>query len=805
MAEAPGFDVYLSYNRADFEIVQQLHQDLEQEGFEVFSDVTAIAAGVNWQDVLTSALSTAAFVAICVGPTGLGDGQLREIEAAEARGAVDPDFRYAAVLLPGVPEDFPAAALPFQLRSRQWLDLRSGSDSWLALVSSVLESSRGGAADDGSAEDRPPATPSVTNATARLTGEVTAAQIVLALLRLHPEYGERRGGEVELAPTGQRATTATWLKRVRDLLDKDAVTELHGRLLIVGLARVDPALGLELQRGGFLAAVEGEIREPLATLFVAEPSRPEDTVPTHTDNPATVDELNREGVARLLAERIRGMRDNETAASKASGDKQSPRGRSFLVHMNGPWGSGKTSLLNFLRDELHKSEPKPWVVVTFNAWQHQRLAPPWWWLMGSLYHGGFHELWRISKRRALLFRVREWLWRLKGGWQGLVMVVGAATLMVVLWRTDFFDSFSTGEALSYKTAQAIIVGVAAVLAPVVAIWGVGRSAGRWLLTTSARGARIYIQNARDPMQTTKQHFAELVDWLGYSLVIVIDDLDRCEPTFVVELLEGVQTLFRDVPVAYVVAADREWLALSYATQYHAFEGEFDEPGRPLGYLFLEKTFQMTLPVPVLDKVTRDDYWRHLLRPAAPAPVDRGELERARANAGLIYSKLETEEAVRDELLRDPGATPAEQRARLEAAAIQLATPKLEQAAEHVLLPFRPLLDSNPRAMKRLVNAYGLARGMELLNRRTLGGGREAQHRTALWTILSLRWPRLAEYLAAKPDIADEFGRTDPGARGVRAEFAPLFLDREVLAVVFGQADGVAAKLDPDSIRLCVSA
>ena len=109
-------------------------------------------------------------------------------------------------------------------------------------------------------------------------------------------------------------------------------------------------------------------------------------------------------------------------------------------------------------------------------------------------------------------------------------------------------------------------------------------------------------------------------------------------------------------------------------------------------------------------------------------------------------------------------------------------------------------------MKRLVNAYGLARGMELLNRRTLGGDREASApRTALWTILSLRWPRLAEYLAAQPDIADEFGRTDPGARGVRAEFAPLFLDPDVRAVVFGQADGVDAKLDPDSIRLCVSA
>ena len=197
----------------------------------------------------------------------------------------------------------------------------------------------------------------MTNAITGLTGEVRAAEIVLALLKLHPEYGERRGGEVDLDATGQRATTATWLTRVRSLLDKDAVTELHGRLLIVALARVDCAAS-GAPGGGFLPALEREIREPIATLFLDEPSRPE-SVLTHTDNPATVDELNREGVARILARRIRDMRDHEVAAADAAGDRRYPRGRSFLVHLNGPWGSGKTSLLNFLRNELPEARARP--------------------------------------------------------------------------------------------------------------------------------------------------------------------------------------------------------------------------------------------------------------------------------------------------------------------------------------------------------------------------------------------------------------------------------------------------------------
>jgi hypothetical protein len=201
--------------------------------------------------------------------------------------------------------------------------------------------------------------------------------------------------------------------------------------------------------------------------------------------------------------------------------------------------------------------------------------------------------------------------------------------------------------------------------------------------------------------------------------------------------------------------------------------------------------------------TRDAYWRHLIRPRALD--ERAGLEGARVAAGRIFAELDTEEAIREELTRNPGATPVEQQARLEAAAIQLATPKLERAAEHVLHPFRPLLDPNPRAMKRLVNAYGLARGIELLSRRTLGGDKEAQHRTALWTILSLRWPRLAEYLATHPDAAANIGREGGVPEGVSAEVRALLSDPQVKAVLRGQADGVNATLDPESIGLCVSA
>ena len=111
-----------------------------------------------------------------------------------------------------------------------------------------------------------------------------------------------------------------------------------------------------------------------------------------------------------------------------------------------------------------------------------------------------------------------------------------------------------------------------------------------------------------------------------------------------------------------------------------------------------------------------------------------------------------------------------------------------------------LLDSNPRSLKRLVNAYGMARGIETLAGESLGGGRAAQQTTALWTIFSLRWPRLADWLAEHPEQIGAIGGAAPG--DAPADLAPLFADPEVTAVVGGRGAGIEVQLDEAAIRRC---
>jgi KAP family P-loop domain len=656
---------------------------------------------------------------------------------------------------------------------------------------------------------------SVASVRGRLRGDVSVAALAREFAAVHPDYLGARAGTLEFTeqPSAKRQTVHAWLEETRRLYAPEIRT-LSTRRVLFGLGLLEPSFreALERQDHAF-ATLTRELDPPPELALSGEGQRlwraeistegTEQSVPIHTDNPATVDTLQREGLARVLAKRIRDMRSLEESTAQRLKDEDFPRGRSFLVHLDGPWGAGKTSLLNFLTRELEPGERIPlmpffgrrpaageahWIVVQFNAWQHQRIVPPWWWLMSSLSRQGGRGLWRIDVPRAVLFRVREWIWRAWIGWPWYLLAAAAGGVIAVL--------AVTGHLHSPKHPGGWIAAGGASISAVLALWGVLRGLARSMVTSSTRGAREYIRHASDPMQSAKEHFARLVNWLAYPIVISVDDLDRCRDKYVVELLEGIQTLFRDVPVVYVVAADRDWLADSYANEYRSFKSRADEPGRPFGYLFLEKTFQISARVPTMSPEILIQFWGRLIR--TDRLPDQDEMQKARVEADREFEGLETEEEIRQAIVSNPGASAAEQQARAEAAAMKLAAPEHRAATEHSLLPFAALVDSNPRSLKQLVNAFGIARDIETLYGRNLKGDVVKQHQTALWTLLRLRWPKLADYLAEHPSDVTKIGVRD--ADGVPSGLKPLFSDARVVRVVTGQAKDVRAKLDEEAIR-----
>src|SRR4051812_49355886 len=114
MAGGPaGYDVFLSYSRADGAAADALRDRLIDDGkLSVFIDWRALAAGRPWQPALETALGGCRAMLVLLGPKGIGGWQHREIQLGLDRqtGAEKSPtpFPVIPVLLPGLePDDYP--------------------------------------------------------------------------------------------------------------------------------------------------------------------------------------------------------------------------------------------------------------------------------------------------------------------------------------------------------------------------------------------------------------------------------------------------------------------------------------------------------------------------------------------------------------------------------------------------------------------------------------------------------------------------------------------------------------------------
>jgi hypothetical protein len=310
------------------------------------------------------------------------------------------------------------------------------------------------------------------------------------------------------------------------------------------------------------------------------------------------------------------------------------------------------------------------------------------------------------------------------------------------------------------------------------------------------GAKRYEQWHRDPMEGLADHFAWLVAHSPWPILFFVDDLDRCDERQVVDLLDSIQTLVRDAvddrsdnvfAPCFVVAADGRWIRRSYERTHDGFDQAVGEPGRPLGYLFLDKLFQLTVEVPTIGTAQQGVYLRHLLLGAEEAAEGQAASTAVQERIARSADQRGIVDALNDASPRErAGATPA--------AIERLSEPSVERATEHDLQKFAGVLERNPRSMKRFVNAYSMALITALLE-----GRRVDSDRLALWTVLRLRWPELAERLREDPDQLVAL-QASGAASDLPGRLTELSASRELLRVL--DFDGV--RLSSEAIRALTS-
>ncbi|UGT52691.1 P-loop NTPase fold protein [Nocardia asteroides] len=236
------------------------------------------------------------------------------------------------------------------------------------------------------------------------------------------------------------------------------------------------------------------------------------------------------------------------------------------------------------------------------------------------------------------------------------------------------------------------------------------------------------------------------------IVLYIDDLDRCPPDRVVQLLEAIHLLLAVRLFVVVVAVDPRWLLRSISVHYRemltaadtrvpftATEVDPDDDGHhastPAQYL--EKIFQLVYTLPPLDQEGYTSLIDEIVGARADSvaePADRQGTDQAVRVTEPSNGPAQATEGPEPTVTDDPGA-------RVNPAPVLLPRPKLIRRIEpfaltpHELELIRllgPPLVTTARSVKRLANSYGLLSAIE----RQKGGASTEQQRLPAMVLLA---------------------------------------------------------------------
>jgi photosystem II stability/assembly factor-like uncharacterized protein len=244
----------------------------------------------------------------------------------------------------------------------------------------------------------------------------------------------------------------------------------------------------------------------------------------------------------------------------------------LTLAIQGDWGSGKSSLMQLVCADLRRFGHRP---IWFNAWHHQKQEHLFAALLGAV-HAQAVPSW--GSFNGMLFRSKL-LWLRSKQHFGVVMgAVVVVTAVAAASASVLMDSGSLSSLMLFWNAlrQQVTVQVATVTAAV---------AGATALWALLKGVKVFGTNPALLLVGVREHlrlkaavaqndfraqfardFGELVQALPQRLVIVVDDLDRCHPAAVLDVMETVNYLTSagECFVMFGMASERVQAALGLA-------------------------------------------------------------------------------------------------------------------------------------------------------------------------------------------------------------------------------------------------
>lgn len=290
------------------------------------------------------------------------------------------------------------------------------------------------------------------------------------------------------------------------------------------------------------------------------------------DNETTEDFLNYEMHANLIKEYV-----------------TNPHLLPLTIGVFGDWGSGKSSIMRMLEQKLESDEKI--LTIYFNSW---------------LFEG--YEDAKVSLLENIILELSK----------GKTLSEEAKSkVLQLLSRIDFLKLTSDGVKKYGKNVIDIIATGGIGTAIEAGFSMLNKDKVETIKNTDISTLDKYIKDEQENTSKTtiksfKDDFAKLIELTAYdSVVIFIDDLDRCLPERVIDTLEAIKLFLSVDNTAFVIGADERILkhSISMHLKLHTFnnDSEYLQNTQQIVTDYIEKLIQIPYRIPKLSASEIETY------------------------------------------------------------------------------------------------------------------------------------------------------------------------------------------------------
>lgn len=263
-----------------------------------------------------------------------------------------------------------------------------------------------------------------------------------------------------------------------------------------------------------------------------------------------------------------------------SGLTKSPHLLPATIGVFGDWGSGKSSLLKMVSSELGSNENN--LVLTFNGWLFEGYDDAKAALMETILDD-------ISKRAKLTVKAKK-------------------LILSLLGRVKWLRVLGTGLKMGAGFVAGGPAGVALVSG--MEIKEFVEKAKESFEDLEDQKVEEYFKEAdqsktlRRGIRQFRKEFGELLKETKIeTLIVIIDDLDRCLPDTIIETLEAIKLFLFVENSAFILGADERLIEYAVRRRFPELPGEKVEVGRD----YLEKLIQYPIRIPTLGRSEMETY------------------------------------------------------------------------------------------------------------------------------------------------------------------------------------------------------